>query len=232
MKILKDWTNFEKLLLFGSIIIVTITGLCFKSDLLTITCSIVGIITVLLLAKGKNLGQVFGLLITILYSIVSFKNKYYGEVLIYALLMFPMFVIGIFSWIKHKNEKTNSVEINSIKKKEWIIISFAFAGIFVGIYYLLKSFNTSELFVSTISVLASLFAVYLQIRRSKYSFSFYILNDIILIFLWGIPVVRGSYMLFPMLLNPTINLINDIYGFYNWKKTEKIQKNKDVDPNE
>ena len=139
--------------------------------------------------------------------------------------MFPMFVIGIFSWIKHKNEKTNSVEINSIKKNEWIIISFAFAGIFVGIYYLLKSFNTSELFVSTISVLASLFAVYLQIRRSKYSFSFYILNDIILIFLWGIPVVRGSYMLFPMLLNPTINLINDIYGFYNWKKTEKIQKN-------
>ena len=225
MKILKDWTNFEKLLLFGSIVIVTITGLCFKSDLLTITCSIVGIITVLLLAKGKNLGQVFGLLITILYSIVSFKNKYYGEVLIYALLMFPMFVIGIFSWIKHKNEKTNSVEINSIKKNEWIIISFAFAGIFVGIYYLLKSFNTSELFVSTISVLASLFAVYLQIRRSKYSFSFYILNDIILIFLWGIPVVRGSYMLFPMLLNPTINLINDIYGFYNWKKTEKIQKN-------
>ena len=225
MKILKDWTNFEKVLLFGSIIIVTITGLCFKSDLLTITCSIVGIITVLLLAKGKNLGQVFGLLITILYSTVSFKNKYYGEVLIYALLMFPMFVIGIFSWIKHKNEKTNSVEINSIKKNEWIIISFAFAGIFVGIYYLLKSFNTSELFVSTISVLASLFAVYLQIRRSKYSFSFYILNDIILIFLWGIPVVRGSYMLFPMLLNPTINLINDIYGFYNWKKTEKIQKN-------
>ena len=225
MKILKDWTNFEKVLLFGSIIIVTITGLCFKSDLLTITCSIVGIITVLLLAKGKNLGQVFGLLITILYSTVSFKNKYYGEVLIYALLMFPMFVIGIFSWIKHKNEKTNSVEINSIKKNEWIIISFAFAGIFVGIYYLLKSFNTSELFVSTISVLASLFAVYLQIRRSKYSFSFYILNDIILIFLWGIPVVRGSYMLFPMLLNPTINLINDIYGFYNWKKTEIIQKN-------
>ena len=137
--------------------------------------------------------------------------------------MLPMFVIGIFSWIKHKNEKTNSVEINSIKKNEWIIISFAFAGIFVGIYYLLKSFNTSELFVSTISVLASLFAVYLQIRRSKYSFSFYIVNDIILMFLWGIPVVRGSFILFPMLLNPTINLINDTYGFYNWKKTERIQ---------
>ena len=224
MKLFKDWTNFEKLLLFGSIIIVGIVGIIFKSDLLTILCSIVGIVTALLLAKGKNLGQIFGLIITILYSIVSFKNKYYGEVLIYALLMFPMYIIGIVTWINHKNEKTNSVEINSIKKKEWIIVSFIFVFIFVGIYYLLKAFNTSELIVSTISVLASLFAVYLQIRRSKYSFSFYIVNDIILMFLWGIPVIKGNYILFPMLLNPTINLINDIYGFYNWKQIEKIQK--------
>ena len=180
MKLFKDWTDFEKVLLFGSIIIVSLVGIFFKSDLLTTSCSNVGIITALLLAKGKNLGQVFGLLITILYSIVSYKNKYYGEVLIYALLMLPMYVIGIITWINHKNEKTNSVEINSIKKKEWIIVSFVFALVFVGIYYLLKAFNTNELIVSTISVLASLFAVYLQIRRSKYSFSFYIVNDIIL----------------------------------------------------
>ena len=225
MKLFKDWTNFEKILLFGSIIIVSIVGVCFKSDLLTISCSIVGIITALLLAKGKNLGQVFGLLITVLYSIVSFKNKYYGEVLIYTLLMLPMYIIGIITWIKHKNKKTNSVEINSIKRKEWIIVSIIFILVFIGIYYLLKTFNTSELLVSTISVLASLFAIYLQVRRSKYSFSFYLINDVVLMFLWGIPVIHGSYILIPMLLNPTINFINDAYGFYNWKKTEKIQNN-------
>ena len=88
----------------------------------------------------------------------------------------------------------------------------------------MKAFNTNELIVSTLSVLASLFAVYLQIRRSKYSFGFYLINDIILMFLWGIPVLHGSYILVPMLLNPTINFINDTYGFYNWKKTEKIQR--------
>ena len=224
MKLLKDWSNFEKILLFGSIIIVSIVGIVFKSDVLTVSCSIVGIITALLLAKGKNLGQVFGLLITILYSIVSYKNKYYGEVLIYALLMLPMYVIGIFTWINHKSEKTDSVEINSIKKKEWIIVSVISIGVFIGIYYLLKAFNTNELIVSTLSVLASLFAVYLQIRRSKYSFGFYLINDIILMFLWGIPVLHGNYILVPMLLNPTINFINDTYGFYNWKKTEKIQR--------
>lgn len=180
--------------------------------------------TTLLIAKGKNLGQVFGIIITILYSIVSFKNKFYGEVIIYLFMMLPMFLIGIVSWLRHKNKETNSVEVNTISKKEWIIVAILFIAIFIVIYYLLKLFNTNELIISTISVLASLFAIYLQIRRSRYSFSFYMINDVILIILWGIPVIKGNLMLLPMVLNPIINFINDSYGFYNWQKLEKKQK--------
>ena len=90
--------------------------------------------------------------------------------------------------------------------------------------YLLKAFNTNELIVSTISVLASLFAIYLQIRRSRFSFSFYMINDVILMVLWGIPVISGNLFLLPMVCNPIINFINDSYGFYNWKKLEKKQR--------
>jgi len=224
MKLLKEWTIFEKILLFGSIIVISSVGLVFKADLLTTSCSLLGIITVLLIAKGKNIGQVLGVLVTIMYSIVAYKNKYYGEVLINLLLMLPLYTIGIITWINHKDEKTNFVEINSIQKKEWITVAIVFLGIFMGIYILLKSFNTNELIVSTTSVLVSLFASYLQIRRSRYSFSFYLINDIVLMLLWGIPVIRGNYTLFPILLNPMVNFINDMYGSYNWKRTEKIQK--------
>ncbi len=223
---LKDWTKFEKTLLFIGIIVLALAGIIFKSDLLTTTCSIVGITTALLLAKGKHLGQIFGLLIVVLYSIVSFKNKYYGEVLIYLCIMLPMYFIGIISWLKHQNKKTNSVEINNIKIKEWTTISILSIFIFLGIYFLLKSFNTSQLFISSLSVMDSLFAIYLSIRRSKYNFYFYVVNDLILIVLWGIPTVSGSLILLPLVINPIINLINDIYGIYNWKKLEKIQKEK------
>ena len=65
--------------------------------------------------------------------------------------------------------------------------------------------------------------VYLGVRRSKYSFYFYVVNDLILILLWGIPVVTGAIILIPMVFNPLINLINDLYGIYNWKKLEKMQ---------
>ena len=54
--VLKEWNKLEKTLLFGSIILVSIVAIVFKSDLLTTICSIEGIITSLLLAKGKSLG--------------------------------------------------------------------------------------------------------------------------------------------------------------------------------
>lgn len=227
MKLLKDWTLFEKILLIGSILIVSTTGIIFNSDLLTPICSIVGIITALLLAKGKYMGQVFGLLIVILYSIVSFKNKFYGEVIIYLVIMLPMYVIGIISWIRHQDKQTNSVEVNKISNQEWGIVALASIVCFMGIYFLLKSFNTEELFVSSLSVLDSLFAIYLQIRRSKYSFYFYVINDLVLIVLWGIPCITGSFFLIPMLMNPIINLINDVYGIVNWRKLEAIQGGKE-----
>ena len=220
---LKDWTKLEKMLLIGSIIVVSLVGIIFKSDLLTTICSIVGIITALLLAKGKNLGQIFGLLIVALYSIVSFKNGYYGEVIIYLGIMLPMNIIGIISWLKHQNKETNSVEVNKIKAKEWCIVFIVSIVAFTLIYFLLKMFNTNQLIISSLSVIDSLFAVYLGVRRSKYSFYFYVINDLILIALWGIPVIGGSLILLPMVFNPLINLINDLYGIYNWRKLERIQ---------
>ena len=226
MKFFKDWTKFEICLLFLSLFLVLTTAMIFKSDFLTAICSIVGIITALLLAKGKPLGQVFGLFIVLLYSIVSYKNKFYGEVIIYLVIMLPMYILGIISWLKHQNKKTNSVEIGKVSKKEWILVCLVSIACFIGIYFLLKLFNTNELFISSLSVIDSLFAIYLQIRRSKYSFYFYVVNDLVLIVLWGIPCLIGNVMLIPMLLNPIINLVNDIYGIINWHKLEIIQGKK------
>ena len=224
MKVLKDWNKIEKYLLFSNIILVSLVGIIFKAKLTTTISSIVGIITALLLAKGKNLGQIFGLISAFLYSFVSFKNKFYGEVIIYMCIMLPMYIIGIISWIKHQSKKTNTIQINTIKLKEWIIVSVICIIAFIGIYWLLKIFDTKELFISSLSVISSLFAIYLGIRRSKYSFYFYIMNDFILIMLWGLPVLSGTVSLIPMVFNPIINFINDSYGIYNWNKLEQIQK--------
>ena len=215
---LKDWTRFEKILCFSSITIVLIAGILSSSNLLTISCSIMGITCVITQAKGKLISQFIGFILVVLYSILSFQNKYYGEVLIFIFIMMPLFIVGIVSWIRNINKETNTVVKNELSKKEWIVLLIISIILFVGLYYLLKYFNTQQLLISTLSMITSLFGTYLVARRSKYAFLFYMGNDIILLILWGLPVVNGELGLIPMIFNPIINFINDIYGWKSWNK--------------
>ena len=54
----------------------------------------------------------------------------------------------------------------------------------------------------------------------------YIVNDLILIVLWGIPIIQGNLLLLAMLINPIVNLVNDTYGVINWNKMQRKQKDK------
>ena len=217
----KKFTLFEKLLLVISIIVLLATGIIFNSSIVTIICTVLFVLAIMLIAKGNYLGQIIGIVVTILYSYISYKNRYYGEIIINIGIVLPLYILGIISWIKHENKETKTVKINQIGFKEWLIALVLSIGVYFGIYYLLKSQNTNLLIVSTLSVVASLFGMYLNVRRSSYSFLLFIINDIILIFLWGIPSFNGDYTLVPLFINPIINLFNDSYGLYNWKKNEK-----------
>jgi len=157
-----------------------------------------------------------GVVLAILYSIVSYRNQYFGEVIVYLLIILPLYVAGIFSWLKNKDKKTEKVKQNIISRNEWIILLVSCIVLFIGLYQLLKYFNTSQLFVSTLSMIINISATYLLVRRSKYSFIFYIFNAIILLVLWGIPVIGGDYLLIPMVFDAILLLINDIYGFKSW----------------
>lgn len=222
-KLFLNWTKLELALLILSPIVVTVVAIVFKSDILTTITSIVGILCALCLAKGLVLGQILGIAIVILYSIVSFKSAYYGEMIIYLFIMLPMYIWGIYEWLKHKNEATKIIEVNSIKLKEWIIVAVCAMVAFIVFYFVLKALNTSQLFISTLSVVDNIFAVYLLARRSKYGFVSYIINDLLLMVLWGIPVFAGNLLILPMFFNPVVNFINDIYGVVNWTKIQKNQ---------
>ena len=220
-KLFYNWTKFEILLLVISIISVGVTGILCNSSILTQLCSITGILCAITQAKGKVISQFIGLVIVVLYSILSFQNKFYGEVIIYIFIMLPLFISGIISWIKNLNKETNTVNENTLHKKEWIILTIVSIVLFVILYYLLKYFNTNQLLVSTLSLVTSLFATYLVARRSKYGFLFYIGNDIILFILWGGQIIKGDFALIPILVNPIINFINDSYAWQSWNKREK-----------
>lgn len=221
----KSWNKFEIILVLVTTILIILCGIIFDSSIITMAFSIASIITAMLQAKGKVESQFTSIIVCILYSIISYKNRYFGEVIFYLLIMLPMAIAGVISWMSHKSNKTNTVEVNEIKLKEWILLVLICIVAFIGLYNLLKYFNTSQLLVSTISMIVSLLAIYLLVRRSKYCFIFYILNDIILIILWGLPIIAGNLLLIPMIIDSLALLVNDTYGSINWNRMEEKQTN-------
>ena len=226
-KIFKDWNLFEILFLFISLIIISI---CFilgtDKNILSLTTSLLGIITVLCTAKGLVVAPVINIIYNVIYILLSFSQQYYGEVIIYLFLMMPINIMTIISWLKNKSKENKSiVNINKVKNKEYLYLAIGTIFVTTCFYFLLAALNTNELIISTISFIPSIVASYLLLRRSSNYAVVYIINDIILIILWSLTIKNNGTEFLTMVLTFFIFFINDIYGFINWKRIEKKQKN-------
>ena len=222
-KYFKDWTKFEIIFLFiGTLLSLVLTPI-FNGTIIDLLYTLLYFWTALLLAKGKYFCYIIGIISTFFYSYVSYVNNYYGEIIISMCCTLPLMIIGLINWLKNQDD-TKTVIIKEITKKEFVIVLISQAVMFGGYYYLLKLFNTNNLIISSLSIVASLIATYLTARRSEKGFIGFIINDLILITLWGIPVITGDLTLIPVLLCPLLLLINDIYGVYNWKKLKEKQE--------
>ena len=217
-KYFKDWNKFELSFLICGLFASIMSSVVFNGTVIDTLYTSLYLITAILLSKGKVECYFIGFVSVFFYGIVSYNQGYYGELIITAFKALPIMVTGIISWLKHQDKEKDTVIINSLSKKEITIALLSQLVLFWAYYFLLKAFNTNNVLVSTFSIVASLIATYLTARRSEHGFIGFIINDIILIFLWGIPVLTGNLAIIPVVLCPVLLLINDIYGAYNWKK--------------
>jgi nicotinamide mononucleotide transporter len=218
-----DWTILEKVLLFGGSFILLATAYFNHSSLLVTTASVTGLIVTLLLAKGKNFGQLLGLLAIGLYACVSFSQKYYGEVLISLIVMLPLRISSMLAWSHHYEQNSATVRIHHLAKREWIYVAIGSCFTGFSFYFLLQAFHANQVLISTLSALTSTLAAYLLVRRDKNNFLVSCANDIVRLLLWLVPILQGDLSLLPLTINRLIYLFNDGYGFYNWHKIEKKQ---------
>ena len=220
----KTLTKREWSIWLGSIIIVLISNLATKDfDLLTLVAALTGVPSLIFAAKGNVWGQVLMILFSILYGIISFRFRYWGEMMTYLGMTLPMAVWSTITWIENPSENNgNEVQIQSLSKKH--IVALCISGIIVTavFYYILKSFNTPNIIFSTISIITSFIAASLTMLRSSYYAVWYAANDIVLIILWVLASLKDPAYI-PVVVNFSIFFMNDMYGFMSWKQRELEQ---------
>ena len=151
--------------------------------------------------------------------------KYYGEMITYVGMSAPMAIASVVSWIKNPYKGSSSVKVNRLNKKAISTVFALSVVVTIAFYFILRCFNTENLIFSTISVTTSFIAASFTFLRSPYYALAYASNDIILIVLWILMSVKDIDNL-PMIFCFIMFLFNDLYGFINWCKIEKRQKEK------
>lgn len=190
---------------------------------LTIIASIIGVTSIMINAKGNPIGQMLMIVFSLVYGYISFDCAYYGEMITYLGMTMPMSALALASWLAHPySGRRSEVQINRISNTEVAVIFLLSLPVTVLFYFVLRFFGTANVIPSTASVTTSFLAAALTFRRSPYFSLAYALNDVVLIVLWSMAIPQSTTYASVVVCFAAF-LVNDIYGFINWKRLEKYQ---------
>ena len=214
-----EWT------LLGTSVILIIVSFCIfdRENYLTLAASLIGAASLIFNAKGNPVGQALMIVFSVLYGIISYGFAYYGEMITYLGMTAPMAVVALVAWLKNPfGGRRSQVKVNNIGAREWLLMLLGAAAVTAAFYFILRAFNTANIVPSTISVTTSFVAVYLTFRRSPFFALGYAANDVVLIVLWALAAAEDlSYI--SVLICFAMFLANDVYGFINWRRMQKLQ---------
>lgn len=223
-------TKKECILWIGSLILLVGTEvLAGNIDTLTTVAAFIGITSLIFAAQGNVWSPVLMVVFCILYGIISYEFRYWGELITYVFMSLPMAVWSIYTWMKNSN-KGGRVKIRQMTGKLFFVLCIITIAVTVVFYVILKLLHTPNLIFSTISVSTSFLAASFTLLRSSYYALGYAANDLVLIVLWLLASMQDLGYL-PVAMNFFIFFVNDMYGFICWKKREKKERFRNIEKN-
>ena len=223
-RLLLSLTKFEWFLWIASSLVIGVSYIASPNrDVLTIIDSLIGVAALIFIAKGYVFGQILAVVFAVLYGIIAFFCRYYGEMITYLCMTAPIAVLTAIAWIKHPYKDSNEVEVSRVSKGQILVMSALTVAVTVVFYFILSALGNENLFVSTFSVTTSFVACYLSLLRSPYYAIAYVVNDLVLVVLWSL-AARADIAYLPMVFCFLMFFINDIYGFVNWLKIQRAQQ--------
>ncbi len=220
----KDLSKFELRLWLVSVAVIILSfAMSGGKDVLTIIASLIGVTALIFVAKGYVLGQILTIVFAVFYGIISFFFRYYGEMITYLCMTAPIALMAVMSWAKNPYEDTREVKVSHITKKQILVMCSLATVVTVAFYFILGWLGNANIIFSTISITTSFIASYLTFLRSPYYAIGYCANDMVLIVLW-VMAAMDSISYLPMVLCFVMFFLNDLYGFYNWRRMRRRQE--------
>lgn len=219
----REFTGWKKWQIFWMIFAnVTILGVSISlgDTPLSIVASLTGVVCVILCGMGKVSNYFFGTINVVLYAIVAWSAKYYGDVMLNILYYFPTNIIGWIAWAKHLDRQKNEVYKKRMTIKQDILLGIISVVSVLGYSYILKLLGGNLPIIDSMSTVFSVIAQILMIKRFTEQWVIWIIVDVVSVIMW-IAAFFTEGQSVAVLMMWSVYLANAIIMFIKWQKESK-----------
>ncbi len=221
-KELKGWNKFEFAGLGIIFILIVVNTVILNDSKLAVINAVCGILYTIIAGKGKISCYFFGLLGSVCYVLLSFKNALWGNMMLYLCYYIPMQTIGIFKWKQHL--KKNSQEITKVqlrfKNRLKLIISVITGSILtIGLLYY---FNDKSPIIDGITTFLSIIGMFLTVKRAIEQWIIWMIVNGLSFVMWLNLITNGTKAYSTVLMWGAYFILS-IYFYIIWKKELKLE---------
>lgn len=211
------WKKWQILwIVFANVMILGVS-LYLGDTVIGILASLTGVTCVILCGMGKVSNYFFGTINVLLYAIVAWNAKYYGDVMLNLFYYFPTNIIGWVAWIKHMDKEKNEVYKKRMTWKQDVILAFISVVGVLGYSYVLKLLGGNLPMVDSMSTVFSVIAQILMIKRFMEQWIIWIIVDIVSVIMWIAAFFNGGESI-AVLIMWSVFLVNAVIMFVKWLK--------------
>ncbi len=222
---ISGWKPFEVVWLFFVCSVICGLSIYWGDTVWGIISAVTGVLYTLLAGKGKLSAYGFGLVNCVLYSVISFDEKLYGETILNGLYYVPMMFVGYFAWRKNMNENTHQVKKRrmSFPQRIWLVLNIALLT--AGFGFVLRVMGDVMPFVDGFTTVSSVVAMFVSVKRYSEQWWIWLGVNSFSIYMWWCRFASGSDD-FATLLMWCVYLINGIIMLISWEKELQQEKNR------
>lgn len=215
------WKTWEVIWLVAGCGIITALSLYWHDTAMGIISAVTGVASVIFTGKGKLSAYLFGTVNVVLYAIISYKAKYYGEVMLNALYYLPMQFYGFYVWNKHMDDDTHEVKKRRMDRKNqalWaccVLVGTAAYGI------ILRLMGDAMPFVDAFTTVASVAAMIISVKMYAEQWLLWIIVDVATVIMWAMAFAKGNDSIATLLMW-IIYLGNAVIMYVKWMREAEV----------
>lgn len=214
---LSGWKKWEVAWLAIAVAVITGLSIYWGDSLMGIISAVTGVVCVVCAGKGKLSAYTFGLVNCVLYAIIAYGAKLYGETMLNVIYYIPMQFVGFFTWSKHMNLETQEVEK---KRMDWgkrgiLVLAIAVSTYVYGL--ILQYFGDAMPFVDSFTTVSSVIAMIISVKMFTEQWIVWVFVDIFSVIMWYKDFTTGSDNIATLLMWGTY-LLNAVFSYIKWER--------------